>query len=306
MDSYLDIAAAVLRIERRPLSSKAILAAAHEGGLVPVNLFGRTQHKTLGARISEDIVNLRDKSRFFRTAPGRYFLREFLSDRTVSEEYQRPFLARRRIRELARGPALAFTDVLLKQLFRRSTLLAASAVLRRLRNGRIAYLDPRLGTGAFVRPFVCVFRDTKVLSYRLGRYRDSRDSFLKKRTIGFSTFVHIDEHTLFSASDFGIVDAGVRAVELDLDVPAALRSGPGNPNEATLRKFLWYQNESGSGDVLAIIMYRCSPSFEPVKRRLALNDLEWVEISGINDLDAFDPWSKRVLLAHISERILGP
>ncbi len=110
MDAYLDIAVTILRAERRPLSSHAILAEAHRAGLVPPTLYGKTQHKTLGARISEDILSHRDRSRFFRTAPGRYFLREFLEDPSIPKEHRRPFPARRRIRELVRGPALAITE----------------------------------------------------------------------------------------------------------------------------------------------------------------------------------------------------
>jgi HB1, ASXL, restriction endonuclease HTH domain len=80
LDAYLQIAESILKIERRPLSARAILAAAYRHGLVPTHLHGNTQHKTLGARISEDIITLHDESLFFRTAPGRFFLREFLTD----------------------------------------------------------------------------------------------------------------------------------------------------------------------------------------------------------------------------------
>jgi HB1, ASXL, restriction endonuclease HTH domain len=82
LDAYLQIAESILKIERRPLSARAILAAAYRHGLVPMHLHGNTQHKTLGARISEDIITLHDDSLFFRTAPGRFFLREFLTDVT--------------------------------------------------------------------------------------------------------------------------------------------------------------------------------------------------------------------------------
>src|SRR3954451_24786115 len=98
---------AILRAERRPLSPRAILAAACRSGLVPPHLFGKTQHKTLQARVSEDIIARREHSPFFRTAPGRFFLREFLADTSISEEFRRPVPTRRRIRELIRGPALA-------------------------------------------------------------------------------------------------------------------------------------------------------------------------------------------------------
>ncbi len=75
MDAYLHIAEEVLRLERRPMSARAMLVAAYRHNIVPSHLFGRTQHKTLGARLSKDILERREKSAFFRTAPGRFFLR---------------------------------------------------------------------------------------------------------------------------------------------------------------------------------------------------------------------------------------
>jgi hypothetical protein len=307
LNAYLDIAVTVLRAEKRPLSSHAILAAAHRAGLFPPNLYGKTQHKTLGARISEDIVKHRDRSRFFRTAPGRYFLREFLNDPTLPTEYRRLHPARRRIRELARGPALAITeDVLRHVLSDDKKLIAAAKVLNLLKKHRHAYLDPKKTDGAvFIRSFVCVCRGSKILSYRLGRYRDDRDPFLHKRSIGFSTLVHIDEHTLFNVGDMGIVEAGVRAVKIDLDIPPVPPKVAKSSDEAVLRKFVWVSRADGHGDLLAIISYTCPQWFEPVKRRLALNDLVWVDANGVNNIDDYDPWSRCVLEAHHNFQLLA-
>ena len=104
MDAYLSIALDILRQERRPLSPRSILAAAYKRGLVPEHLYGKTQHKTLQARLSEDIVARRDRGAFFRTAPGKFFLRELLRDESLPEEFRRPIPTRRRRRELLRGP----------------------------------------------------------------------------------------------------------------------------------------------------------------------------------------------------------
>lgn len=304
MDAYLDIAATVLRVEKRPLSSRAILAAAHRAGLVPSSLYGKTQHKTLGARISEDIVSLRENSRFFRTAPGRFFLREFLDDLSLPEEYRQPRTTRRRIRELVRGPALAIQGGV-HRVRADEWLIKATKILSLLRKNSYAYLDPQKPSDAvFVRSFVCVCRGSKILSYRLGRYRDDRDTFMHKRSIGFSTLVHIDKHTLFNVGK-GIVEAGVRAVKIDLDIPPVPPAASKSAEKAVLLKFIWVEQAKGNGDLLAVISYRCPPWFEPVKRRLALNDLEWIDANGINNVEDFDPWSQRVIEAHHASKILA-
>src|SRR5437763_111510 len=80
LETYLEIAEAVLRAARRPLTARAILDAAYRGGIVPTHLYGKTQHKTLQARLSEDILLRKLESRFFRTDPGYFFLSELRSD----------------------------------------------------------------------------------------------------------------------------------------------------------------------------------------------------------------------------------
>ena len=278
------------------MSSRAILAEAHRKGLVPSNLYGKTQDKTLGARISVDIVNHRDRSRFYRTGPGRYFLREFLEDTSIPQRYREPFQARRRIRELLRGPALALPVAELQRNVPDEKAIAATKFIRLLKRQRQAYWDARIVDSAvFVRSFVCVCRGSEVLSYRLGRYRDDRDTFIQKRSIGFSTLVNIKEHTLFNVADMGIVEAGLRATKLDLDIPP-VPVYPDDAGEAILHKFIWVTQPNGASAILAVITYSCPPWFEPVKRRLALNDLRWIDVNaGINDFDDFDPWSRVVL-----------
>src|SRR5689334_22131413 len=98
--NYLDIAEIVLRTARRPLSPRAIMDAAYRGGIVPIHLRGKTQYKTLHARLSEDILHNKLGSRFFRTDPGLFFLSEMRSDPKVPDEFKDPFHARRRTRDL--------------------------------------------------------------------------------------------------------------------------------------------------------------------------------------------------------------
>jgi hypothetical protein len=106
LDSYLNIAETVLGHARQPLSAREILKHAYTDRLVPSHLFGRTQYKTLGARLSEDILIRRERSAFFRANPGRFFLRRFLTDVSLPEKFRTPIVARRRERELQRGTSL--------------------------------------------------------------------------------------------------------------------------------------------------------------------------------------------------------
>jgi hypothetical protein len=118
---------------------------------------------------------------------------------------------------------------------------------------------------------------------------------LHKRSIGFSALVHQNEHTLFSDGDLGIVDAGVSATKIDLDI-STLSPECSEPDYADLRAFIWVNQPLSARALLALVVYNCPTWFEPVRRRLALNDLRWINpITGINNIEDFDPWSQAVL-----------
>ena len=295
MDTYLDLARDVLRSERRPLTPRAIIAIAYKAGIVSHKLHGKTQHKTLGARLSEDLVQRNSKSLFFRPEPGKFFLREFLTDTTLPEEYRRPVPTRRRFRELVMGAALVLDERVLAQ-FGRDEPIDPDLILQLLKSERCRYEDPRhRSAGAvFFRAFVCVQRGPQVLSYRLGRYRDDRDAFMHKRCVGFATLVYDFEHTLFNRDDFGIVDAGVHATRVDLDIPEVAEEPDVDSRRSRLSHFIWASEQGG--DLLAVICYECPSWFEPTRRRLALNEMQWLDdLGSVNDFDDFDPWSKQIL-----------
>jgi hypothetical protein len=298
VDAYLDIAEVVLRSERRPLTARAILAAAYRAGIVSHGLHGKTQHKTLGARVSEDLVRKNERSRFFRPAPGKFFLREFLTDRSLPEEYRRP-VPTRRFRDLVLGPALALDQKTLACVVAFNEVIEPEVILKLLREDQFRYEDPRQRSpgSVFFRSFVCVQSGTRTLSYRLGRYRDDRDAFIHKRCIGFAALVHDFEYTMFNRHDFGIVDSGVRATKVDLDIPDIPKDSEGDNPRAGLSHFVWVSGKDTS-DLLAVINLDCPTWFEPTKRRLALNDLRWLDhVDRVNNVEDFDPWSQKVILS---------
>lgn len=296
MDSYLSIAENVLRAARRPLGAREILETAYALGIVPSQLFGKTQQKTLGARLSEDILLRRDRSAFFRTEPGKFFLTEFLKDPSLPEKHRTPIVARRRERELQRGRFLAV---------RKGSLQAEDngaeegAVLAALGSQEFRYLDSINERGPddlVVWSFVMVMRDDNVLTYRHGRYREGRDAFLQRRSIGFFTPVVDIDRDLFDRGDHGIVSSGVRAVVLDLDMPRTVSHDVEYQELAHLRSFFIHQESSAHSDLLAVVNFECPSWFEPLTRRLAINDMAWMSLSTpVNHLEDFDPWSQQVL-----------
>jgi hypothetical protein len=91
---------------------------------------------------------------------------------------------------------------------------------------------------------------------------------------------------------------------------ASTRKDPAQnpPGQASLGYFLWVSDGStATTDLLAVISFQCPDWFEPVKRRLALNDLTWLDLTkGITNIEDFDPWSKVILLtSYFNQAIAG-
>jgi len=222
VDSYLILAEQVLREARRPLTAKQILSQAYLSAIVPAQLFGKTQHKTLGARLSEDILHRRERSAFFRTQPGQFFLRAFLNDAGVPARYRSEITARRRQRELLHGRALAISKSDVQ--FSPDSFEPPQSITDILSSHNYRYLRTmsRRPPDVFVLwSFVIVARHDQVLTYRHGRYREDRDSFFKRRSVGFFSPVVDRDRDLFALEDHGIVVNGLRAITMDLDLPRA-------------------------------------------------------------------------------------
>lgn len=300
MNSYLDIAQLILREERRPLSARSILRLAYQQGHMATHLFGKTQHKTLQARLSEDILHRRERSSFFRTEPGKFFLREFISDPTIPAIFRREMKARRRTRDLLRGPALAVAKHILEKAFIPNKLRRAHVALTQLQSdNHFQYVEPKALPCdlALVWSVAAVRRDRYILTYRTGRYRDNRDSFAQRRSICFAALVLEDDQTLFDAHGLGIVDAALTAVSTDLNVPVDHKLDPASLSSGfshQLKCLLW---EAGrTSEVLAFVEVLAPDWFEPAQTRLSINDLRWMDLdSPPNNIDDFDPWSRSLL-----------
>lgn len=294
MNSYLDIAERILEAERRPLSARQILAKAYAGKLVPRHLHGSTQYKTMQARLSEDILSKRDHSAFFRPKPGIFFLRKFLDDETISEEHRRPIAARRRIRDLLIGPALSVRESAVGGVFAHTEAVAPDAICNNLQDRAFAYVDPKhVPDGRLLVWAVCVLvRGDDILTYRAGKYRDGRDAFALKQTVGFSSLVQESARSLFDEDQLGIKETALRSAVMDLDIP--LRAGVAHDHElpGELAAFMRGKHPTFQNSMIGVVVVECPLWFEPTTRRLSLNEVRWTNLlSPRNNMDDFDPWS---------------
>jgi hypothetical protein len=308
LSSYLQIAEVVLREARRPMSARAILRLAYERRLVPSHLYGETQHKTLQARLSEDILHRRDHSVFFRTQPGQFFLREFLVDQSIPEEYRRPILARRRTRDLFLGPALAIEASKIKEWDVQKNSYNADLLREAASSGAFRYVDPKEhnSDSILVWSVAALVKPGKVLSYRLGKYRDDRDSFANKRSIAFSSLVSEENRTLFDHGGLGVADSAFFAIATDLDIPLVEAIGA-EKSFNTKIKFLSLDEDTAlTKSLLAFVEVSAPDWFEPAVSRLSLNDLNWIEFNKPpNNWSDFDPWSRILLQYYFPNEVVN-
>lgn len=298
MDSYLEIAHRVLNVSRRPMTAKGILDAAYKARLVPKHLYGKTQEKTLTARLSTDILLHRSSSAFFRTEPGVFFLTGLISDPDIPPKYKERFAARRRTRDLHQEPSLTIDEDFVETCDS-SLLLDWKRFIRSAEAADALHYahSQEPGRKLVVWTFSIVRRGYYALSYRLGRYRDDRDTFANKRTIGFPGVVSFFDCTLFSDGDYGAGDNALEAVLSDLDISATAIHAEGIARPQPLRVMKGERDEHQN--VLVLLMnWDCPDWFEPTTRRLSINDPCWMDIrKKPNNIDDFEPWSLAALEA---------
>jgi hypothetical protein len=279
------------------MSARGILDAAYRAQIVPEHLKGKTQHKTLQARLSEDILYHRTSSLFYRTAPGIFFLNELICDSRIPEKYKEKFQARRRTRDLQKDAPLGVRRSFLRSWVNGNGARNVSTFfddaemcdsMRYLEN----YDDPDF---AVVWTFSFVRRGAKALSYRIGRYRDDREAFANKRTIGFPGVVTASDRTLFSQNDYGASDNALAVLLLDLDL-SSQSFDQGEVSRPETKFLLEAEGDDGVSVALLVLEWTCPVWFEPTTLRLSLNDPCWLDLTiAPNNSDDFEPWSRSTL-----------
>ncbi len=276
------------------MSARGILDAAYRAEIVPEHLKGKTQHKTLQARLSEDILYHRNASLFYRTEPGVFFLCELISAPDVPAKFKERFPARRRTRDLNKDSPLGISRLFLKKWM---THISSGSIADVFQNAEkhdaVRYLQSHdCDDYATVWTFSLVRRRHCILSYRIGRYRDDRDAFANKCTIGFPSVLTAADRSLFSKDDYGATDNALSVLLLDLDIsPQSFPNG-----EPTKPKPIFSfeaEGDDGVAVLLVVLEWTCPDWFEPTTRRLSLNDPRWLDLSMTpNNLDDFEPWSR--------------
>lgn len=278
------------------MTAAGVLEAAYAAEIVPKHLYGKTQSKTLQARLSEDVLHNKH-SAFFRTEPGYFFLNELVTDPTIPKKFKERFEARRRVRDLHVAPFLAIDKEYIASCSNELIHDWYSFIKDAETSNAIRYLQSRTecDRSLVVWTFSVVRRGSEVLSYRTGKYRSDKDTFTNKRTIGFPGVISFFDCTLFSEGDYGAKENALGAIVSDLDISLEVIHEEDLPEPAP--RFAMKVTRDVDQEILLIVMeWNCPTWFEPTTRRLSLNDLRWLDVRvPPNDIEDFEPWTRAAL-----------
>ena len=297
-DAYLNVAEQILLGLRRPLRPREIINAAYAHQLLPLHLHGSTQHKTLHARMSEDVAENPTSSRFFRTGPGVFFLRSLLDDPSIQPVFKEPYFAPPRRRELRRERILTLDRSEPDWEAGLDPIVNLKRLETEFVRGRYRFITPReldrRQSGVAVHSFVLVFHQETVLSYRCGKFFPDTAPLKGKRSIGLGGAVYASDPDMLFEDMFGIIASGINELGHGIGLSKVLSEqarygGLVQPYLAVL--------VSGAGSrpgvMHVVLAYECPSDFRPSKAALSVSDLRWLDIRNpANTLNGFDVTSE--------------
>lgn len=293
MNAYLKLAKAVLSKSSQPLSAAEIMDAAYRLQLVPDHLYGRTQHKTLQARLSEDILYNRNDTTFARAAPGKFVLREKLdTSKTSGAEYIAPL----RSYQLRKFDVLcAYKSEVAAAWRHDNDHVPLASVLRAFNRQLPLSRAERSPDVAHLRILVCIRNDDRVLT--VNSHGDP--SFGPGRSVGFLGYLKASDIDLFSQQEFGLNEASLRTLREQTGL-SGLELGKLTACVAleSLTCFSAFDVSPSDVSVVVITAYECKEPDQFMSQVPSHRQPRWACIpKEINDIDALEPLSKKMLIS---------
>lgn len=214
-DSYLEVAERILRARGRPLSAREILQEARTYGLLPSHLGGATMHKTLQARITEEIQDHREGSIFYRPEAGKYYLRELAEDLTLPEK-----LLKETTFPGNRNPALPHrvlfsnTEIELSDV---KDCTVEDAIKRLTFNNWYEFFGNQSSNAYCIGTFTILAAQNRYLFHRAGRHTFFEDTY-GRLSLGLRRLVDEFDNDLFGTEDFGTDFSAAREVIRNLRI----------------------------------------------------------------------------------------
>jgi hypothetical protein len=284
-DSYLTIAAQILQSSGQPMTARQILERARKYNLIPSRLGGATMEKTLQARIAEDIFHQRNRSQFYRTAQGVYYLRSQAERSDLPSTVISEHPTARRIQPLTPYRILHVPSPHREQQ-RTLSILEFSQNLSA--NSSYYYLDNRPDVNFCpVMIFLAIKSQGSFFSFQYSRY-SMFYKYVTLRSVGLRAFIDEYDLDLLDDDDSGVFRASVRlgARYFDFSNISDLEL-----REGFIRLAPIYDAQSNVLASLTILdIGAIASGRHALRRRLDIAKSSWVHVEEIGP--GFDAWSR--------------
>ena len=300
-NAYLTIAHTALARARRPLTPHEILEIAKADDFLPGHLYGATMHRTLGARLSENIRGDGDRSPFYRTAPSTFFLRALASDPRIPDEYKNVYVGHLRSKAIRKENVLVAPRDVLQHAIYGDYVQFSENEFEELYKRSCRFIDRRQAehddsVKQFV-TFTLVFHKRKILTYRRGKFTTTSEHLKGQLSVGFGGHVNDTDFNLFHQGGDAFKYNASRELREELFLDEYYREPAETINRS---RILGYVNVDDSPDaehhIAVLVAFHHKSGDLPKKGELSINQLSWIDMDRpINDLSDFDLWSGMIL-----------
>jgi hypothetical protein len=296
VDSYLYMAREVIKAKGRPLSVQEILAEGEVYGLVPKHLHGKTMHKTLHARISEDIDIRRFKSDFYRTSPGYFFLRELSDDPYVSSIARKEYFSEKRKRSHRSSRVLTIEARESKNILEiREFKWCMEAVIRynAKYSHRTVFSD---GDDVFCfASFLIITNMNNTLIHKIGKYSEYKYAY-GFQSVGFRSFITEFDVDLFDMDAVGVYRSALREALRHIIVHDVKAKDTDLIDNMKCSNVIIDGLNRMIAPIVVLNMDEFDFSLRLKSRCLDINQPMWKNIKDLK-IGNFDTWSKLILEA---------
>lgn len=296
---FLAVAAIVLGNTRTPMTPKQIVDYAIEHGLFTDRVSGKTPHQTMKSKLSVDVRRRGEGSRFVRTRPGAFSIREVVSNEEVYDA--KPY---------ARSPDQSDVRVLLPA---RLEKLGRFQGITRKWERYVSLLERREETEFQPRAvaestenwkqvltYVLVTRGDQVLCFRRGNFSRVEDYLRGSLCIGFGGHVIREDFDLLAPGYQGLLRSAARELAEELRLPAEDSKRLANCDGLEIIGVLNDDSSVvGRKHIAFLLRYEVSASSDwlhPVRGEKSISQLHWIEPKPfLYPIWRFEYWSQLCL-----------
>ena len=291
MNSYLQLAETVLRETNHALSAPEILEAAYRFQLVPEHLFGKTQHKTLQARLSEDLLHNCDCSVFARVAPGRFVLRSSLG---TQEQPLEEFIAPLRVSQIKKYDVICADREELQRIWKDYMSYVPLMSILSAFSKQISLEEAEKSLHhVHLRLLVSIKSHDRVLTVN----SQSDPNYGNGRSFGFLGYLKGVDIDLFSRDHLGLNEASFRTLKEQAGLPREIAEQLKISIKIDSINCLKLSNSSElQNSVVVLTSFECDQPDEIASHIPPRRKPKWVRLPNeVNNIETLEPVSREIL-----------